>query len=269
MTQLIQKLILQIQPLLEASQQSWLEQAILAIRNTKADTDALELELLNQSVFVKRKFSQAVELDNPFQSFTLAELVRMYLLAQAGHTLELLVGRDNSQASGQSLKTLLKNYYQLGDESEKCALLKSLPFIDIEGVAVQTAIKAGRCNSLIEYSAIALNNPYPAQFFPELNFNQLVLKSLFMGLDIQAINQLDTRLNVKLSNMCFSYAIEQALADRVPPASIWLAIQFADLDDENRAQVAHYLQHFFTCDPTHKKQIEQVLSEQNATHLLA
>ncbi|MCU4676155.1 EboA domain-containing protein [Catenovulum sp. 2E275] len=256
-----------IEKQLNQSQQDWLIQALAKLSNCQQNAEDIELELLNQSVLVKRLFSQTISLNSPYKEFELADFIRLILLKAALEILSSIHLNDAEQYQ-QAIKTLLKNYYQYGDESEKCALLKSLSFIDHQGLAVQTAIKACRCNSLNEYSAIALNNPYPAAYFPELNFNQLVLKSLFMGLNIEQITDLTKRLNQKLSNMCFSYAIEQALADRIPPDSIWQGIIFDQLDDENKSQLTHYLMHFKQQNHAHDTQIQKALTEQNALNLL-
>ena len=55
--------------------------------------------------------------------------------------------------------------------------------------------------------------------------------------------------------MCFAYAIEQALANRIPPASIWLAILPDELNDENSPLVTQYLSHFYQQDDNHKQRI--------------
>lgn len=263
MNNLVTKISEQLSPLLTDEQQSWLTKAIKLIKQAKTHDD-LELELLNQSVFVKRKFTQEVDFSAEFNALNLAQLVRLLLIKNALETDKKITFESQTEVTTK----LLKNYYQFGDESEKCALLASLIWLDPQGLAVQTAIKACRCNSLIEYSAIALHNPYPAEYFPELNFNQLVLKSLFMGLDISQITNLKNRLNPKLSNMCFAYAIEQALADRLPPASIWQAVIFNQLDNNNQSQVQQYLKHFMHQDAQHQAQINQQLHEQNALSLL-
>lgn len=235
--------------------------------------------LLNSSVGVKRTFGEArletlihvqqgqdEENNNEayclteqfihyFSNYTLTEIIRLLLILKA---LE--------QTS--SVKLLIKNYYQYSDESEKIALLKAYYFIDLEGEASATAIKACRCNSLTEFSAIALNNHYPALFFPELNFNQLVLKSLFMGLNIDVIKGLSTRLNRALSNMCFAYAVEQALAHRNLPATVWLAINADELDEENQALLPQYLRHYAQLDTQHQQQIKTLIKQQSLTFLL-
>lgn len=223
--------------------------------------------LLTASVGVKRQFGEQfiisyIKHDNvPIdflsicQSFTLAEVIRfLYILL----TLEQNI----------DVKLLAKNYYQYGDESEKVTLLKLLTLFDRQGEVLQTAIKACRCNSLVEFSAIALRNDFPAYYFPELNFNQLVLKSLFMGLEIDEINGLSTRLNEKLSNMCFAYAVEQALAERNLPSSVWQAIRINDLDTENNLLVDKYLTYFANLAENHQQQIETLIKQQSLSILL-
>jgi hypothetical protein len=200
-------------------------------------------DLLDLSAVVKRTFTSSVKLSNLFLSTsTSAEIIRILLIKIALHGLT---------QSEQGL--LLKNYYRGADSSEKIAWLKGLFYVDKQGVALNTAISASRCNSLAEFSALALNNDYVIQHFPELNFNQLVLKSLFMGLDISCIRALSSRLNARLTNMCFSFAIEQALANRIPSESIWLAIIPDDLNDENLPLLTQYLNHFYQQNDNHKE----------------
>ncbi|AWB67417.1 hypothetical protein C2869_13640 [Saccharobesus litoralis] len=225
-------------------QKSWLNKAL----QTLDSTEDVENDILNLSVVVKRKFGEGVCPLEGFSHFNLAEFIRLLLL---------------NQCQNMPIALLAKHYYQFGDETEKCALLKGLPYIDECGSAVQTAIKACRCNSLVEFSAIALSNPYPAQFFPELNFNQLVLKSLFMGLEISQIHSIEQRLNAKLSNMCFAYAVEQALAERNLPASVWLAVTLDELDEDNRKQFEQYAKHYYQLDEAHRQQLDNLISQQS------
>ncbi|EWH11679.1 hypothetical protein DS2_02600 [Catenovulum agarivorans DS-2] len=243
--------------------QQWVEQHLtqaqidwlLSAKQSLVESDPEKQldELLNISAGVKRSVpDQSLEgADQAFAHFDFAETIRLLLLVQVAKTCP-------------DIAYLVKSYYQFGDQSEKTALLKGLNFIDPNGQAVQTAIKASRCNTTVEFSALALRNPYPAEFFPELNFNQLVLKALFMGLEIDQVVALDARQNAELSNMCFAYVIEQALADRTPPASIWLAIQLNNLHDHHLGELERYTQHFYQMSVEHKQQITQLLGKQNA-----
>lgn len=219
----------------------WLNDAIKLL----IDTEDKINNLLDLSVVVKRTFTSSVYLnDTHFSAYSTSEIIRVLLIKVA---LNGLSSPEQAQ--------LLKQYYRSADELEKIAWLKGLSYFDEFGVAVNTAMSASRCNSINEFSALAINNDYAAKHFPELNFNQLVLKSLFSGLDIGCMSNLPSRLNVKLTNMCFSFAVEQALAFRIPPASIWLAVIPEDLDDENTPLLSKYLTYFFQQDDQHKKQI--------------
>lgn len=62
--------------------------------------------------------------------------------------------------------------------------------------------------------------------------------------------------------MCFSFIIEQALAQRIPNASIWLAIlpnAHTDLTPENKAEFEHYVSHFYRLDEQHKLTITHLM----------
>ena len=57
-----------------------------------------------------------------------------------------------------------------------------------------------------DLEAIACENPYPARYFPELNFNQMVLKALFTGVALARIIGCDGRVTSELSRMAADYA---------------------------------------------------------------
>lgn len=213
---------------LEGATLRWWQESIEHIRGAPDPTNTV----LNISVAARRQCGNGYFTASVIPShWSVTETVRIALLAEALNHCD-----DELQ--------LLKNYYRCGDEYEKAALLKGLYTLNGDGTAMQIAINACRANSLVIYKAIALRNPYPAQHFPELNWNQLVLKSVFQQLDITHIEALTTRLNPKLSDMCFSYAEELYLADRTPPASLWLAVDFNDIDREKNAiMINNYKNH--------------------------
>jgi hypothetical protein len=71
------------------------------------------------------------------------------------------------------------------------------------------------------FEAIACENPYPAAHFPELNFNQMVLKALFTGVALERVIGLDGRVTPELARMANDYASERRAAGRSVPADIW------------------------------------------------
>ncbi len=124
-------------------------------------------------------------------------------------------------------KELVTRLYQQGDEYEKEAILKGLLLLDSEGELVELAQDSCRTNIITLFTSISQKNPYPAQYFSEGIFNQMVLKSLFLDINIEAIIGLQERINEPMSSMCFDYARERIAASRRVPASIWLTINLA------------------------------------------
>lgn len=123
-----------------------------------------------------------------------------------------------------SAQALLDKLYTQGDEYEREAILKGFLWLDSKGKKADLAIEATRTNIVTLFSAISQYNAYPAQNFSEQAFNQLVLKTLFLNLNLHSIIGLKQRLNASLSRMCFNYLREQMAATRNVPTSIWQAI---------------------------------------------
>lgn len=174
---------------------------------------------LHCSAIARRKSGTALLVDLPSASqWQMDEAIRVLLLSR------LLEASTTGTA-----KSLIEAAYHFGDEYEKIAIIKGLGLLDSEGELVDLAILTGRTNSLNLFAAIALNNSYPALNYDDRAFNQLVLKALFMDLDIAHMTGLQQRLTPKLTALCFDLVKERMAADRDPPHSIWLAINFSDL----------------------------------------
>jgi hypothetical protein len=85
-----------------------------------------------------------------------------------------------------------------------------------------TAIDSCRTNIMPLFEAVACENPYPARYFPELNFNQMVVKCLFNGVALHRIVALEQRFSAELSRMADDYAAEREAAGRAVPVDLWL-----------------------------------------------
>ena len=66
--------------------------------------------------------------------------------------------------------------WRLGRAAELAQVAALLP--DPERFCA-SSIDACRTNILPLFEAVACENPYPARYFPERNFNQMVLKAMF------------------------------------------------------------------------------------------
>lgn len=139
-------------------------------------------------------------------------------------------------------RDLIHQCYQKGDSREQESWLRILPLLPDGEYFLDTAIDACRTNIVPLFEAIACENPYPPRFFPEANFNQLVLKALFLGLAIHRIAGLESRFNPELSRMCADYVSEREAAGRNVPTDIWLALA-PRAENGQLPRVGAYLNH--------------------------
>lgn len=148
-------------------------------------------------------------------AWTLDELARGLLLVRAA-----------SMLSPTALQRLVEECYARGDNRERRAVLRSLALLPQPERFVALAVEA--CRSSIEplFEAVACENTYPSGYFPELNFNQMVLKALFIGVPLHRIVGLTARITPELKRMAADYASERRAAGRRVPADIeWLLNQ--------------------------------------------
>ncbi|HEU0031975.1 MAG TPA: EboA domain-containing protein [Kofleriaceae bacterium] len=117
--------------------------------------------------------------------------------------------------------------WQHGDNRERQAVLKALPYLPDPDAHVALAVEACRSNVLTVFEAIACENPFPAAQFPELHWNQLVLKAAFNGVALARIVGLDTRHNAELARMAADFAAERRAAGRPVPDDLGLVMKGA------------------------------------------
>jgi hypothetical protein len=115
---------------------------------------------------------------------------------------------------------LLAECFRTGDNAEKCAVLRALPFLPQPQSLVEVGVQGCRTNARDVFEAICTRNRYPAEWFPEPSFNQMVLKAYFMGVPVSGIVGLERRLNAELARMAADYAAERRAAGRAVPPDI-------------------------------------------------
>ncbi|WP_437678011.1 EboA domain-containing protein [Sorangium sp. So ce131] len=133
-----------------------------------------------------------------------------------------LVALVSRRLPGPALELVLGSCYRQGDGRERQALLRALPLVTGAERLAPLAIDACRTNELPVFEAIACENPYPAAYFPDLNFNQMVLKAMFMGVALARIIGLEKRRSSELARMAEDFASERRAAGRSVPADIGL-----------------------------------------------
>ncbi len=132
--------------------------------------------------------------------------------------------------------------YEKGDSREQESWLRGLALLPEGERFVAAAVDACRTNIIPLFEAIACENPFPARFFPELSFNQLVMKVFFNGLAASRIRGLEGRLNPRLSRTCDDFVSEREAAGRSVPVDIWLVLA-PYIGEDGLRRVHRYLAH--------------------------
>jgi hypothetical protein len=110
---------------------------------------------------------------------------------------------------------------QVADTSELITFLRYLYFLPEGASFVNTGVEALRTNIADVFDAIALDNPYPAAYFNEQQWNQMYLKAAFMQRDLLRIREVSRRGNAALARIISDYAHERWAASREVDPLIW------------------------------------------------
>ncbi|WP_157964716.1 EboA domain-containing protein [Algibacillus agarilyticus] len=224
----------------------WFDKKLTALANINADLNLLDIPL----AMARRKMGHISITHPELSHWYTDDVARIVLLQKATET---YLGDEVS---------LIMRAYQQGDEHEKETIIRGLCFVDQQGDLIELALDACRTNMSTMMSTIAFNNPFPARYFPEHEFNQMVLKSLFMGLDIDRVQGLAERTNESLSRMTYDFLRERIAASRPLPKTIWLAIRIVDVDDAFEI----FQTYLISDDEAHRHFVLTALLQQLATN---
>lgn len=147
---------------------------------------------------------------------------------QAARTLLVLaLPQDNAE---KYLRTL-EQVFTSADMGELVALYQSLPLLPYPERHCARAAEGVRSNMTIVFKAVALGNPYPADYFDNTAWNQMVLKAVFVGSPLYLIQGIDRRANPELARMLTDYALERWAAQRPVTPELWRPVgRFADAE---------------------------------------
>ncbi len=183
-------------------------------------TETSEALLLSRYTAASRRLGKAALQLQPGEKARLLELnpdleLDHWGIDEAGRAVLLL----NAAASmpDDDYERVVLQCYEFGDSRERQSWLRALSILPRCERFLSMAIDACRTNIIPLFEAIACENPYPARYFPELNFNQMVLKCMFNQVALRRIVGLKSRLNPELSRMATHYAAERKAAGREVP----------------------------------------------------
>lgn len=135
--------------------------------------------------------------------------------------LVLALPQDDTEKYLYTLEQLFKS----ADVGELVALYQALPLLPYPERWQKRAAEGVRSNMTAVFNAVALNNPYPAEYFDSLAWNQMVLKALFVGSPLHLIQGLDARANQELGRMLTDYAHERLSAKRSVSDDLWQLVK--------------------------------------------
>jgi len=131
--------------------------------------------------------------------------------------LVLALPQDNESKYLQTLEQV----FTAADIGELVALYQALPLLPYPEQLKLRAAEGVRSNMTDVFNAVALQNPYPAEYFDNLAWNQMILKALFVGSPLHLIQGLDRRANPELTAMLVDYANERQAANRSVSSELW------------------------------------------------
>lgn len=145
------------------------------------------------------------------RDWSLDQAARVYLL--------LVPGVD-----GETFSRRLDQLCITADVGELVAFYSGLPLYPDPPRHKLRAAEGIRTNMKAVFQAIAHRNPYPSEQLDEDPWNQLVLKSLFIGVSLDPIVGLDKRANAKLARILCDYAHERWSAGRPVSPELWRCV---------------------------------------------
>ncbi len=151
--------------------------------------------------------------------WSLSQLLRTYLL--------LLLPDDDASTYVATLTQLLET----AEVDEQVAVYAALPLLPHPQSLVPLAVNGLRTNITRVFDAIALENPFPADYLDEAAWNQMILKAVFMGRPLYRIHGgrihggriygADVRTNPTLARMLVDFAHERWAAHRPVTPELW------------------------------------------------
>jgi len=193
---------------------SWLDQKLHSI---KTDQDFfISFALINKKIprdhlQLSPAKIQTIHLKYPefnIENWTLDQLCRFSLLMYY------------SLLSVKSLTKLIS----VADTREQISIFKSIAYLENASHFTPIVVNGIRTNIVDIFDAIALKNPFAASYFSQDEWNQMILKAVFMERPIYQIKNIDQRKNEKLAHILFDYARERWAASRRVTPELWRMI---------------------------------------------
>jgi hypothetical protein len=196
----------------------WLDQQVEKLRDQRTERPFF-LAFSSASRFFEKEPLQlsanevaaADQLRKGFQpaGWTLLQTARTYLL--------LLLPQEDAD----SYIARLDKLFETADMDEQLALYGALPVLPYPEALTKRTSEGIRTNMTPVFDAIALQNPFPADFLDQPAWNQMLLKAVFMQRPLYKIYGADQRANPELTAMLLDFAHERWAAGRKVMPELW------------------------------------------------
>lgn len=118
----------------------------------------------------------------------------------------------------------LDQLFSTAEVHELVALYQALPLLPHAGRLTARGAEGLRTNIKSVFTAVAHHNPFPSERFSDDQWNQMVLKCLFIGVSLVPVQGLIERRNPALAEMLCEFAQERRAAGRPVPAELWRCV---------------------------------------------
>jgi len=236
MTKPLKELYKKVEQVIDTQGSDWFEQARSQLSQFSGDLDATANNLVFLTSVAKKKLGMTllngeIKLEFPpdkygqrnkiyLEHWTITDAARIILLTEA------------LKSGTFSVNDLFQLCFKYSDGGERASLLKGLSFLSLGEESTSFIISTARTNSLEIFSALVYKNPWVVMKFPIPAYNQVVLKALFLNINIMNLEGLRAARNPELGRMAADYVQERLDAGREIPESIWLAVDADLLTDE-------------------------------------
>nr|AOW70738.1 hypothetical protein [Monodopsis sp. MarTras21] len=173
------------------------------------------LSKVYENILIKTASNKQLPADLKINNWTNLELARIYFLIKITDKFE------------QEYEYIIENLFKTADINELVALYKSFPYLPQPQKFLFRAQEGARSNINLLFDAIALNNPYPMNFFNENSWNQLILKAFFIESDVKQIIGIERRANSSLVTLLTDFASEKSAAGRTVDPELWNLIKIS------------------------------------------
>ena len=142
-------------------------------------------------------------------------------LDQAARILLILATTDDG---ADAFVARIDRIFSSAEIGEHIALLRGLPLYPHASRLLPYAAEGVRSAMQPIFEAVAHRNPYPRENFSDAQWNQMVVKTLFIGSTLNPIQGLDERRNPELARMLVDYAAERKAAGRTISPELWRCV---------------------------------------------